>query len=77
MSEEDDQLTESITYRVSKRDVERLKAVSGPVSKSLVARAAMRLGLKAFEKDPTKVMKLKPAPTGPRPKKATRKKKRR
>lgn len=66
---EDEKLTESITFRVSETDLARLQRVAGPVSKSLVARAAMLMGIEAFEAEPAKVLQLKPAPRGPRPKK--------
>ena len=67
--EEDEPLTESLTFRVSKTDADRLREVAGPVARSLVARAALRIGLEAFEADPSKVMEIKPAPRGPKPKK--------
>lgn len=68
--ESEEPLTKQLTFRVSESDVDRLQEVSGPVAKSLVARAAFRLGLQVFEQDPTKVLDIKPAPRGPKPRKA-------
>lgn len=70
MDDREDPLTESLTFRVSEGDIERLKGVSGPIPKSLVARAALRIGLQVFEEDPTRVLDIKPAPRGPKPRKA-------
>jgi len=70
VDDREDPLTESLTFRVSEGDIERLKGVSGPIPKSLVARAALRIGLQVFEEDPTRVLDIKPAPRGPKPRKA-------
>lgn len=67
MADEDEVMSESLTFRLTPSDLERLDRVSGPISRSLVARAAMMLGVAAFEKNPTRVLSLKPAPRGPRP----------
>ena len=66
--EEDETMSASLTFRLTPTDLERLARVAGPVPRGLVARAAMMVGLEAFERDPGKVMRLKPAPRGPRPK---------
>lgn len=72
MAEEEEQLSESITFRVAPSDLDRLREVAGPVPRSLVARAAMRIGLEAFEADPSRVLDIKPAPRGPKPRRSTK-----
>ncbi len=69
MSDDDDEdaLTQQLNLRVSKRDIDRLNKVRGPVPRSLLAREAMRRGLEDFEKDPALVLKIPPSTPGPKP----------
>lgn len=62
-------MTTSLSFRCAESDLERLARVCGPVPRSLVARAALLIGIELFERDPGAVMSLKPAKPGPKPKK--------
>jgi hypothetical protein len=64
---DDEVLAERITFRVSSADTRLLRRVAGPVSRSLVAREALRIGLQHFAKNPGAVLRLPPTPPGPKP----------
>ena len=58
-------LSAQLTLRLPPREMDRLEQLSGLISKSIVARLALRLGLDALEQDPSLITKLgKPARLG-------------
>jgi hypothetical protein len=67
--EEEEVLSASITFRISASDQQRLREVAGPVSLSLLARAALMRGLEYFEEKPERVMELPRPRPGPKRKK--------
>tara|TARA_R110002072_G_scaffold130984_4_gene270307 strand:- start:4064 stop:4285 length:222 start_codon:yes stop_codon:yes gene_type:complete len=70
MTEDRKALTKQLNIRVSLEDLERLNAIRGPISRSLVAREAMRRGLALFEEKPALVLDIPPVSPGPKPRKA-------
>ncbi len=60
-------LSAQLTVRVAPGEVERLERLSGLISKSIVVRLALRLGLDALERDPSLIAKLAKAPRLGRP----------
>jgi hypothetical protein len=66
-SGEPEKLSEQLVLRVSEADKALLRRVAGPVSRSLVAREALRIGLRQLAKDRRAVMRLTPVPPGPKP----------
>ncbi len=65
--EQDLDLSAQLTLRISPEEMERLESLSGLISKSIVARLALRLGLDRLEKDPTLISKLARPPRLGRP----------
>lgn len=64
----DDTLTERLVLRLSEADAALLRRTAGPLSRSLVAREAMKIGLKHFARHPEALLRIPPRPPGPKPK---------
>lgn len=66
-------MEETLTFRLTAADMERLRRLAGPIHRGLVARAAMRIGMDYYEKNRAELLKIEPAPPGRKPrKKSTR-----
>lgn len=63
---EEEHLTEQLNLRLAVDDMTRLDDLSGLVPRSIVARAALRIGIEAIEKDPSLLTKAARAPAGRR-----------
>lgn len=60
-------LSAQLTLRIEPSELERLEHLSGLISKSIVARLALRLGLDTLEQDPSLIAKLAKPPRLGRP----------
>ena len=60
-------LSAQLTLRIEPSEMERLEELSGLISKSIVARLALRLGLDTLEQDPSLIAKLAKPPRLGRP----------
>lgn len=60
-------LSAQLTLRIAPSEMERLEGLAGLISKSIVARLALRLGLDKLEKDPGLILKLAKPPRLGRP----------
>lgn len=58
MAKEMEPLTKQLNLRLSQTDMERLSKQSGLVPRSIIARAAIRLGLDIIESDQSAVMRV-------------------
>jgi hypothetical protein len=68
----DEKLEETLTLRLSSAEMRLLRRISGPISRSHVAREALKIGLDYFAKNPQALLKLPPRPTGPKPRRRPR-----
>lgn len=62
-------MEEKLTFRLTSADLARLRRLAGPIHRGLVARAAMRVGMDYYEKNPAELLKIEPMPPGRKPRK--------